>query len=139
MTGSSCVAGKLDMERNEWMERRVILGGLVGGVVTLLFAFSIVFLLNSYLPELYTSEGSWVLGLLPALLAPMAGGFLAGVIARPKVREAGTIAGGLAGGVILVGWLVLMGGSFAVVLRGAVIALVVFLFARTFSGFARVR
>jgi hypothetical protein len=121
------------------MERRVLLGGLVGGLVTLLFAFSIVFLLNSYLPGFYASDGSWALGLLPLLLAPMAGGFLAGVIAKQNVRKAGSIAGGLAGIVILVGWLFLMGGSFAMALRGAVVALVIFAFARTFSGFARGR
>lgn len=121
------------------MERRVLLGGLAGGVVTLLFAASIVFLLDSYLPGLYASDGSWILGLLPALLAPMAGGFLAGVIAQQNVRQAGAIAGGLAGGVILVGWLIVMGVSLTMVLRGAVVALVVFVFARTFSGFARTR
>ncbi len=121
------------------MKRRVILGGLTGGMVTLLFVFSIAFLFNSFLPGIYTSGENWILGLLPLLLAPMAGGFLAGVIARQDLRKAGTIAGGLAGIVILVGWLFLMSGSFTMVLRGAVIALIVFAFARTFSGFARGR
>jgi hypothetical protein len=121
------------------MKSRVILGGIAGGVVILLFAFFMVYLLNSYLPGIYAGETSWLIGLIPMILSSIAGGFLAGIIARPDVRKAGMIAGGLAGAVIMVAWVVIMPEGLAVALRGVVIALVVLAFARAFSGFARQR
>ena len=121
------------------MKSRVIFGGIAGGIVILLFAFFMVFLLNSYIPGLYTNETSWLIGLVPVILSSMAGGFLAGIIAKQDVRKAGMIAGGLSGAVILVAWVVIMPGGWAVALRGVVIALVVLAFARAFSGFAQQR
>ena len=124
-------------EGNIRVKSRVILGGVVGGVVILVFAFFMVFVLNSYLSGLVAGETSWLFGLIPVLLASMAGGFLAGIIARQEVRKAGMIAGGLAGAVIMVAWIVVMPGGWAMALRGVVIGLVVLTIARTFSGFAR--
>ena len=116
--------------------RKMILGGLVGGLVILVFALSIVFLMNSVSPGFSAGEVG-LIGLAPALLAPMAGGFLAGLLAKEKAQHAGWIAGGLAGIVILVIWVVLMGYSLQAILRGIVLSLVIAMVARAFAGFAK--
>ena len=69
----------------------------------------------------------------------MAGGFLAGLLAKEKANQAGWIAGGLAGIVILIGWIFLMGFSFQTALRGLVLGVVIAFIARIFSGFAQPR
>lgn len=121
------------------MKSKVVLGGIVGGVVILLFAFFMVFVVNSYFPGLYAGKTSWLVGLVPVLLAPMGGGFLAGIIARQETRKAGTIAGALAGVLILIAWVVVMRGGFGMVLRGVVLGLIVLALARAFAGFAQPR
>lgn len=116
--------------------RKMILGGLAGGLVILVFALSIIFLMNSLSPGFKAGEVG-LIGLAPALLAPMAGGFLAGLLAKEKAHQAGWIAGGLAGLVILVVWVVLMGFSVQAILRGMVLCLVIAMVARAFAGFAK--
>ncbi|MBG0786653.1 MAG: hypothetical protein H0S79_16270 [Anaerolineaceae bacterium] len=116
--------------------RNRILGGVIGGLVILIFALSIVFLMNSLSPEFSAGEVG-LIGLAPALLAPMAGGFLAGLLAKEKAQQAGWIAGGLAGVVILVVWVILMGFSLQAILRGIVLCLVIAMVARAFAGFAK--
>lgn len=48
-----------------------------------------------------------LLSLIIMLLSPIAGGFLAGLIAREKPRHAGLLAGLIAGLVVLIAWLVM--------------------------------
>jgi len=119
--------------------RKVIISGVVGGIVILLFAFSIYFLIGDMFPELISGGTTSLSGLVPALIAPMAGGFLAGLLAKEKATQAGWIAGGLAGVLILTGWIMLMGFSFQMVLRGLVLGIVIAFVSRVFSGFAQPR
>lgn len=116
--------------------QKSILGGIVGGLVILVFALSIVFLMNSLYPE-FSADEVGLIGLAPALLAPMAGGFLAGLLAKEVAHQAGWIAGGLAGIVILITWVFLMGFSVQAILRGIVLCLVIAMVARAFAGFAK--
>lgn len=120
------------------MNKRVILGGVVGGVVVLAFAFSILLLFNGALPALTSGSSLWV-SLLPMMLAPVAGGFLSGLIGKTNPRQAGLIAGSLAGLVIFVGWVILSGLSLETVLSGVVIVLLWVVLARTMAGFAQPR
>lgn len=119
--------------------RKIIISGAVGGIIILLFAFSIVYLMSDMFPELLSGGANSLSGLLPVLIAPMAGGFLAGLLAKEKANQAGWIAGGLAGIVILIGWIFLMGFSFQTALRGLVLGVVIAFIARVFSGFAQPR
>ena len=125
------------MDNQKSNMRKLILGGVAGGAVTLIFALSLVFVMNSLFPDQFSLSSAGLTGLAPVLLAPMAGGFLAGLLAKGQAKQAGWIAGGLAGAVILIGWIVLMGFSYQVTLRGVVLCLVISLVARLFSGFAQ--
>ncbi|MBG0770737.1 MAG: hypothetical protein H0S82_03465 [Anaerolineaceae bacterium] len=117
--------------------QKVILGGVVGGLVTLIFAISLVFVMNSLLPDQFSFGTTGLTGLVPVLLAPMAGGFLSGLLAKEQAKQAGWITGGLAGTVILIGWIALMGFNLQTTLRGVVLCMVVAIIARLFSGFAQ--
>ena len=55
------------------MDKRVILGGVIGGIVILAFGFSILLIVNSFFPTLVAGSNIWI-GLVPMLLAPVAGG-----------------------------------------------------------------
>lgn len=116
--------------------RKVIFSGVVGGIVILVFAFFIVFLMRDLYPGLFSADQTNLFGLAPALIAPMAGGFLAGLLAKEKAKQAGWVAGGLAGLAILVGWVLLMGFSVQTILSGLVLGIVIAIVSRVFSGFA---
>lgn len=117
--------------------RKMILGGLVGGMVTLIFAISLVFVMNTLLSDQISIDASGWMSLVPVLLAPMAGGFLSGLLAKEQAKQAGWIAGGLAGAVIMIAWIVLMGFNYQMILRGVVLCLVIAVVTRVFSGFAQ--
>lgn len=120
------------------MNKRVILGGLVGGVVILAFSFSILLLLDGVLPALTSGSNLWM-GLLPMMLAPVAGGFLSGLIGKPNPLQAGLIAGLLAGLIVFIGWVVYAGLSFEAILSGIVIVLLWVILARVMAGFTQPR
>jgi len=119
--------------------RKAIIGGMIGGFIILAFAFSIVYLMSDLFPEFIVGGATSLINLAPALIAPIAGGFLAGLLAKENAKLAGWIAGGLAGAVVLVGWVILMGFFFQVFLRGLILGIVIAFVARVFSGFARPR
>lgn len=123
-----------DQKKNLW---RVILSGIAGGLATLIFALALIYLMSSIFPGYLSLDTNSALRLLPAFLAPVAGGFLAGLLAKEKAKQAGWIAGSLAGIVMLSGWVWLMGFGFQVVLRGIVVFLVVTGLTRAFAGFAK--
>ena len=120
------------------MNKRVILGGVVGGVVILAFSFSILLLLDGVLPALASGSTPWM-GLLPMMLAPVAGGFLSGLIGKADPRKAGLIAGLLAGVVVFIGWVAYTGLSLDTILSGIVIVLLWVILARVMAGFAQPR
>ena len=120
------------------MDKRVILGGLVGGIVILAFAFSILLIVNSFFPALAAGANLWI-GLVPIILAPVAGGFLSGLIGKSNPMQAGLIAGLLAGLVVFVGWLAYAGLQLETVLSGVVIVFVWVILARVMAGFAQPR
>lgn len=120
------------------MNKRVLWGGLAGGGVILAFAFSILLIVNSAFPGFATGSNVWA-SLFPMLLAPVAGGFLAGLIGKPDPQRAGLIAGVIAGLGVFVAWLVVMGVSGETVLRGLVIVLIWVALARGMAGFAQPR
>ena len=120
------------------MNKRVILGGVVGGVVILGFSFSILVIVNSIFPGLTTGSNLWM-GLLPMTLAPVAGGFLSGLIGKTNPLLAGTIAGLLAGLAVFIGWVVFTGLRMDTILSGIVIVLLWVVLARVMAGFAQPR
>ncbi len=120
------------------MNKRVILGGVVGGVVILAFAFSILMLLDGVLPALTSGSNLWM-GWLSMMLAPVAGGFLSGLIGKPNPLKAGLIAGLLAGLIVFIGWVVYAGLSVETILSGIVIVLLWVVLARVMAGYAQPR
>ena len=120
------------------MGKRVILGGVVGGIVILAFAFSILLIVNSLFPELVTGSNLWI-GLVPMLLAPVAGGFLSGLIGKTNPLRAGLIAGVIAGLVVFVGWVAYVGLQVETILSGIVIVFLWVILARAMAGFAQPR
>ena len=121
------------------MDKKVIWGGLAGGVATLAFAFSIILMVNSFFPGLISSGGDIWIGVLPLLIAPVGGGFLAGLISRSNPLQAGLIAGFMAGLVVFIGWIVLAGLSLETILTGLVIVFAWVILARVMAGFAQPR
>lgn len=82
------------------MDKKVIIGGGIGALVTLVFALGILLFLEGVLTDLLALVGNTVISLTTILLAPIAGGFLAGLISPSKPRQAGLIAG-LAAGIFI--------------------------------------
>ncbi len=121
------------------MDRKVILGGIGGGLVILAFALSILLIVNSFFPSLIANGNNLLVGMIPLLLAPIAGGFLAGLIGRSNPLQAGLIAGLLASLVIFIGWLIFVGLSVETILSGLVIVFLWVILARVFAGFAQPR
>ncbi len=118
------------------MDKKVIIGGGVGALVTLVFALGILLFLQDALSNTLSSGGNMVISLLTILLAPVAGGFLAGLIGKTKPRQAGLITGLTAGIFVFVAWIVMTGFSFQTLLSGLVIVFVWVVMARLASGFA---
>lgn len=125
-----------NQKKNFW---RVIISGVVGGVATLVFALALIYLMSSFFPNDFSLGADSSLTLLPAFLAPIAGGFLAGLLAKDQAKQAGWIAGVLAGVVMLISWIWLMGFGYQVVLRGVVVFLLVAGLTRAFAGFSQKR
>jgi hypothetical protein len=119
-------------------DKRVIIGGLVGGIAILVFAFSILTVINSIFPAMAGGDNMWI-ELIPVVLAPVAGGFLSGLIGKNNPSRAGLIAGVLASLVIFVGWVIYAGLQFNTILRGIVIAFLWVILARVMAGFAQPR
>lgn len=120
------------------MDKRVIFGGGIGGIVILAFAFSILLIVNSFFPALVSGSNLWV-GMAPLLLAPVAGGFLAGLIGKANPPQAGLIAGLIAGLVVFLGWVVYVGLHIESILSGIVIVFLWVILARIMAGFAQPR
>ena len=57
------------------MDKKVILGGLVGGAVTLLFAFTKLLVLCSVFADFAANSSNVVVGFISLILSPVGGGF----------------------------------------------------------------
>ena len=73
------------------------------------------------------------------LLAPVAGGFLSGLIGKSNPLQAGLIAGLLAGLVVFIGWIAYAGLQVESILSGIVIVFLWVILARVMAGFAQPR
>ena len=105
------------------MGKRVIWGGVAGGGVTLIFALGILLIFNEFSLALVTSTNNMLVNLAAILLAPVAGGFLAGLIAGKNPHLAGLIAGLEASLVVFILWMAISGLVMESVLSGMVITL----------------
>lgn len=121
------------------MTKKVILGGFVGAGVILATAFAILLVLNSIFPGVVTDTPNMFISLIPFLLAPAAGGFLAGLVGQANPLRAGLIAGVVASAIVFIAWLALVGFSLRTLLSGLVVVFVWIVLARAFSSFAQLK
>jgi len=117
------------------VDRKVFVGGIVGGAITLLFAFSLLLVLTGFFMDIAAVSSNVVVGFITILLAPVAGGFLAGMIGREDPRKAGLIAGLTASLFIFSAWLLVSGLSFQTFLSGLAIVFVWVMLSRLSAGF----
>lgn len=117
------------------MDKKVFIGGIVGGAVTLVFAFTLLLVLNGFFMDFAAISNNAVVGIITILLTPVAGGFLAGLIGRQDPRKAGLIAGLTASLFIFAAWLVVSGLSFQTILTGLAIVFVWVMLSRLSGGF----
>jgi hypothetical protein len=104
------------------MNMKVGLGGLVGALLMLVFALSSLLVINGFALDQIAMASNALLSLIIMLMSPISGGFLAGLIAQEKPRQAGSLAGSIAGLTVLITWLAMMGISWDTLLSGLVVA-----------------
>jgi hypothetical protein len=117
------------------LDKKIILGGAVGALTILLLTFVIFFGLISFSDGVTASPTNTVISVITILLAPIAGGLLAGLIGRSNPQKAALIAGLSASIIIFVAWLVLTGFAGSTFLSGLVIVFIWTVLARMTSGF----
>lgn len=118
------------------MDKKIILGGFLGGAAIVVVGVVILFAFNGFAPGLLASTTNVLLGLVPLVLAPIGGGFLAGLIGKSNPKLAGLIAGLLAALVLIIGWLIVVGLTYETIVGGLVVGFVWVILARVFAGFA---
>ena len=121
------------------MEKKVILGGVLGAAAMLLFTISLLFVVSEFSTGSVLTGGATVVGIIAVLLSAVAGGFLAGLIGHSNPRRAGLIAGLGAGVVLSAAWLVISGMTFQSIISGTAIIFTWGIIARVAGGFARQR
>jgi hypothetical protein len=117
--------------------RTMILGAVVGALTILILTFGIIFGMMTFSGSLLTSRASMVIGTITVLLAPVAGGFIAGLVGGSNPKKAGLFAGLGASLVILIAWLALSGFKRSTMLSGVVIIFIWVVLARLASSFVR--
>ena len=117
------------------MNKKVLIGGMVGGAVTLVFAFALLLVLNGLFMDLVSISNNVVVGFITIMFAPVAGGFLAGMIGRQDSLKAGLIAGLTASLFVFAAWLLVSGLSFQTILTGLAIIFVWVVLSRVGGGF----
>ncbi len=105
------------------MDKKALLGSAAGGLAMLAFAFGLLLLIGQPLDIRSLAENLLVTGLV-SLLAPIAGGFLAGLIGKGHARQAGLLAGLGASLVVLVFWLANTGLTWEAALSGLALVFV---------------
>ena len=117
------------------MKKKVIFGGMVGACVMIAFSLTLLMMTSDFSNGLVSSVGNAIIGVISILLAPFAGGFLAGLIARSDPRKAGLIAGAVAGVSIFAAWLIISGLTFSTIASGLAIIFTWAVLARVAGGF----
>lgn len=103
---------------------RGVLGGVLGAMIALLFSLGSLLLFYDFSLGLLVSIRNMPLGLIILVLAPIAGGFSAGMIGKDDVRRAGLIARVGASSVVFITWLFISWGALDEALSGLVVGLV---------------
>jgi MFS family permease len=119
------------------MKDKAIFGGVIGALAILLFTFAMFLILADFFQvSLLESTVGIVISAVIILLAPFAGGFLAGLLGREDPRRAGLLAGLIASLVVFIAWLAMTALTIETILSGLVIVFVWIMLARLASGFA---
>lgn len=121
------------------MNKKVGLGGVAGALVMLVFAFGSLLVINRFSLDQIAMPSNALLSLIIMLMSPIAGGFLAGLIAPERPRQAGLFAGLLAGMMVLIAWLAIMGIFWDTLLSGLVVMFVWIILSRLGAGFSKNR
>ena len=118
------------------MNKKVGLGGVAGALVMLVFAFGSLLVINGFSLDQIAMPSNALLSLIIMLMSPIAGGFMAGLIAHEKPRQAGLLAGLMAGLLVLIAWLVMVGILWETLLSGLVVIFVWIFLSRLGAGFS---
>jgi hypothetical protein len=118
------------------VDKKGVLGAVLGAGITLIFSLGSLLVLNNFSLERISPESNGPFGLLIVLMAPIAGGFLAGIIYQKNPRQAGLFAGIGASLVVFMAWMVISDFSWGGVLGGMVIGFVWIFISRLGGGFA---
>jgi hypothetical protein len=116
------------------LNKRVIVGGIVGAVVILVFSVGILWGFGSFSGQWGSSTANMVISAFTILITPIAGGFTAALIGKSQPHKAGLIAGLGASLVIFIALLIMMGISGSTLLSGLVIGFIWVAMARIASG-----
>jgi hypothetical protein len=116
------------------MDKKILIGSILGALVIFGISFGLLMLFSQSL-----AAANLAVNLIIFLLAPVAGGFLAGLVGRPNPRQAGTLAGSMASLMILATFLFIFSLSLQTLLTGLVVAFVWVLLARMSAGFSKTR
>ncbi len=118
------------------MKNKAVFGGIMGALAILLITFAMFLVLADIFDmALLESTTGIVISAVVILVAPFAGGFLAGLLGREDPRQAGLLAGLIASLVVFMAWLVMTALSIETILSGLVIVFVWIVLARLASGF----
>jgi len=118
------------------LDKKGVLGAVLGAAITLIFSLGSLLALNNLSLEPTAPFSNIPLGLIVTIMAPIAGGFSAGLVYHENPRQAGLFAGIGASLVVFSAWLVISGFSWAGVLGGLVIGFVWIFLSRIGGGFS---
>jgi hypothetical protein len=121
------------------MNKKVGLGGVAGALVMMMFSFGSLVVINGFSLDQIALPSNALLSLIIMLMAPIAGGFIAGLIAQENLQQAGLFAGLIAGLTVLLAWLAMMGILWDTLLSGLVVMFVWIFLSRLGAGFSKGR
>lgn len=117
------------------MNKRTVVGGVTGGVATFIFSLGLLLLTGRSL-DVTSLANNMLVSVMIMLMAPIAGGFVAGLVALSQVRQAGLLAGMGASLVVVISWLMMSAFSWEAVTSGLVIVFVWVYLSRLGAGFS---
>jgi hypothetical protein len=120
--------------------RKTFLGGMIGATLMIAFSFGASLLLaNAFSISLIFSTENNFLKVVVYILIPIAGGFMAGLVAQNNPRQAGLLAGWLASMFLFLFWLASAGLTWPAIGSGLVLIFIWIFFGRLGGGFATSR